>query len=59
MFSWDLMVLSKSSYFFGVEVEGWPVEATAGSDSRMVFGTILFIFPSCDAIFFLEGTSQR
>ena len=59
MFSWDLMVLSKSSEFFGTKVEGCLDEAADNQDSRMVSETFPFIFPTCDGIFFLKGTSQR
>ena len=33
MFSWDLMVLSRSSKLFNIEVEGWAVKNTVGPDS--------------------------
>ena len=53
MFSWDLMILLRSSSFLGTKV------AADGPDSRMVFETFPFIFPICDGIFSLEGTSKR
>ena len=59
MFPWDLMVMSRSSDFFSTEVEGWLMEAVDGLDSGMDFGTFPLIFPTCDGIFFLEGTSRR
>ena len=46
------MVLSRSSNFFGIEVEGRHDEAVVGSN----FGMVLKLFPF---ILFLEGTSQR
>ena len=46
------MVPSRSSNFFGTEVEGRHDEAIAGSNSGMV----LKLFPF---IFFLERTSRR
>ena len=55
MFSWDLMVPSRSLDFFGIEVEGWPNEAGAGPDSRMVLESFPFIFPIYDGGFFQKG----
>ena len=52
MFSCGLMVLSKSSDFFGIEVEGWPMKAAPCSDSRKVSRTFPFILPIWDDIFF-------
>ena len=57
MFSWDLMVLSRSSDFLDTKVEGWLMEAAVGLDPRMVLGTFPFNYPSCEGSFFLKGTS--
>ena len=45
MFSWDLMVLSRSSDFFRIEVEGWPVEVVVGQNFGKVSGTFLLFLP--------------
>ena len=55
MFSWDLMVISKISDFFGIKVKGWPNEAAVGLDFRMVLETFPFIFLVCDGAFSLMG----
>ena len=53
------MVLSGSSNFFGIEVEGWLDQVVVGPDSGMVSKTFPFIFLACEDLFFLEGTSRR